>query len=276
MNSDLRERLIGILGEMGLSAYEAKAFSALLAHGPSTRYELARFAHVPTPKIYETVHRLSEKGFVTLSAESRPRVRPLEPNILLERLRLRQESTLSRLDRTLEDVQRTSTPRASVQSVWTLVGPTAAFDKASEIINRARRSVYFAGFSDDLARLREVMESADKRGVAIVGMSYGASPIQVRRLVEHGDAEGLVDRTGGRWLALVCDHNEVLVSYPMDGECESVWTNSPVLSLIICKYIDEHFFKERPIHYRDPEASGGANHQANSNSAKLRGPHARR
>lgn len=268
MNSDGRERLVGILGEMGLSGYEAKAFSALLTYGPSTRYELARVARIPTPKIYETVHRLSEKGLVTLSAESRPRVRPLEPRILLERLRVRQESTLARLDETLEEIQKTSAPGTTVRSVWTLAGAAAALDKGAEIIDRARSAIYFAGFAEDLSILREPLRSASKRRVAIVGMSYGVSPIDVGKLVEHGDAEGLIDRTGGRWLALVCDRNEVLVSYPLDGDCESVWTNSPVLSLIISKYIDEHFFKERPISYRPHRTRSRTSSQRNSSSPK--------
>lgn len=246
MNETLIDRLIETLVEMGLSVYEARAYAALLTKSPTTRYELAKLAGVPSPKIYEAVQRLYEKGFVNQTAGEVPLVTPLEPDVLVARLRQRQERSLARLSDTLDQIRRSHEQHPS-NDIWSLAGVDAAFGKAIEIIARCQDSLYLAAFAPDLMAMERAVTEAVERGIAVKVLSYGASTLHCGSIVEHGDAEGIIQRTGGRWLAMVRDRIEVLVSYPLDGDCESVWTNSPVFSLIISKYIDEHFFGERPI-----------------------------
>jgi HTH-type transcriptional regulator, sugar sensing transcriptional regulator len=231
---------------MGLSSYEARAYTALLSKSPATRYELARMARIPSAKIYEAVQRLYEKGLVIESADEVPLIAPLEPEILLERVREEQQSSLDTLGNLLADVKRSRSDQ-HVHYIWNLAGTQCAFDKAIEVIKRCREELHLAGFGSDLGALGPALEEAAGRGCSIMTVTYGPSPLRAGHVVEHGDVKGVHDRTGGRWLALASDHREVLVSYPLDGVCDSVWTNSPVLALIISKYVQEHFFKERPI-----------------------------
>jgi len=134
-----------------------------------------------------------------------------------------------------------------MQYMWTLVGTQAAYDKACEIIGRCKETLHIAAFEPDLVVLNDTIAAASSRGVSVQALVYGTSPLHHGQVAEHGDVDGVIWRAGGRWLALASDRREVLVSYPLEGEGDSFWTNSPVLALIISKYVEEHFFEERPI-----------------------------
>ena len=259
MDDEFINQLAGLLGEMGFSVYESKAYAALLGEKqPVTRYALAKISGVPSPKIYEAVQKLYEKGYVTQTVGEVPLVAPVDPYTVLERIRQEQERSLEHLYKVLEDTQLASQKKEG--HIWNLAGIESAFAKANEIINRSQSSIYVAGFGQDLTPLVPGIQAAEERGVQVRILSYGSPLITVGDLAEHGDVEGVINRTGGRWLALVSDQSEVLVSYPLERNCESVWTNSPVLSLMISKYVDEHFFRDRPISYEiRGEATGGQN-----------------
>src|SRR5882672_12795038 len=51
------------LQQLGLNAYEARAWLVLLGHSRFKALELAPRAHVPRQKIYEVLDSLVEKGF---------------------------------------------------------------------------------------------------------------------------------------------------------------------------------------------------------------------
>lgn len=246
MDGTLIDGLVELLSGVGFSIYEAKAYAALLGEKqPVTRYALAKISGVPSPKIYDAVQRLYEKGYVTQTVDEIPLVSPVDPEVLLDQLRREQETSLDRLYELLQSAQLTG--REGVGYIWSLAGLESAFAKAMEIIQRSHSSIYMAGFGQDLTPLVPEIKAAEKRGVKVRVLSYGHSLVTAGEIAEHGDVEGIVERTGGRWLALVSDRDEILVSYPLDGNCESVWTNSPVLSLMISKYVDEHFYQDRPI-----------------------------
>jgi sugar-specific transcriptional regulator TrmB len=257
MDDELINQLADLLGEMELSAYEAKAYAALLGEKqPVTRYVLARISGVPSPKIYGVVQKLYEKGYVTQTVGEVPLIAPIDPYIVLERIRQKQERALENLYQVLEDTELTRQKEEG--HIWNLAGVESAFAKANEIIERSQFSIYMAVFGQDLMPLLPGIRVAEERGVRVRILSYGSPLARAGEIAEHGDVEGIIDRTGGRWFALVSDQREVLVSYPLERSCESVWTNSPVLSLMISKYVDEHFFRDRPISYetRDESVNG--------------------
>jgi sugar-specific transcriptional regulator TrmB len=248
MNQRLKERFAAILMELGFSEYEARAYVTLLEKSPISRYELSKNARVPQPKIYETIERLHRKGYVSLTTDEVPLVMPLSPELLLERMNEEHASLLSELDAITEQVQETfAQDDGRIERIWSLSGTAAAIEKTQEVIDHSVKVLYLAGFPDELDLLQEQVQAAERRGVAISVLAYGGTDISSGRVAEHGEPEAITRRTGGRWLACTSDGKEVLVAHPLDGECESVWMNSPVISLMISKYVDEHFFEERLV-----------------------------
>ena len=58
----VNNRTQGLLIDLGMTEYEAKAYMALMRCQPATPYEIAKAAGLPTSKIYETIKRLTDQG----------------------------------------------------------------------------------------------------------------------------------------------------------------------------------------------------------------------
>jgi len=252
LRKDSEKSILALLKEAGLSSYEARAYVALVKRNPVTRYELAKISGVPSPKIYSAVQKLYERGYVYQTADEVPYITPIDPTELIDDLRANKEETIKQLEEKFDEIQDTFMAK-DLDFIWIIAGFESALTKAKETIEKATSTVYIAGFSHDLDLLRDPICRTSGRGVRTRILSYGSSEFEGCDVAVHFDSEGITERTGGHWLTIVGDNAEVLVSYPMDDGCNSVWTNSPVLSLIITKYIDEHFYEQR---LSDRELSG--------------------
>lgn len=79
------------LRDLGLTKYEASAYSTLLKEGVSGAQELSRKSEIPVGKIYEVLSNLNNMGLVEFQ-RSRPRqYRAVKPTIALNNLYSKKE-----------------------------------------------------------------------------------------------------------------------------------------------------------------------------------------
>jgi sugar-specific transcriptional regulator TrmB len=71
------------LQQLGLNAYEARAWLVLLGHGQFKALEIAPRAHVPRQKIYEVLDSLVEKGFAQVVQGRTKLFSAVEPRLAL-------------------------------------------------------------------------------------------------------------------------------------------------------------------------------------------------
>jgi len=69
------------LQQVGLNAYEARAYLVLLGHPRFKALEVAARAHVPRQKIYEVLDSLVEKGFAQMVQEKTKLFSAVEPSL---------------------------------------------------------------------------------------------------------------------------------------------------------------------------------------------------
>jgi sugar-specific transcriptional regulator TrmB len=93
VNGKERE-IVDMLGDFGLSGYEAKMYFTLLTIGEAKVIKITRKASVPQSKAYDVLDRLQEKGFVELSgtAPKRYRARVLEEMTDITKRRMLKET----------------------------------------------------------------------------------------------------------------------------------------------------------------------------------------
>jgi sugar-specific transcriptional regulator TrmB len=72
VNGKERE-IVDMLNDFGLSMYEAKMYFTLLAIGEAKVCVASRKASVPQSKAYDVLENLTEKGFVEMSSDERPK-----------------------------------------------------------------------------------------------------------------------------------------------------------------------------------------------------------
>ena len=91
------------LQQVGLNAYESRAYVTLIGHPRFKALELATRAHVPRQKIYEVLGSLVEKGFAQVVHGKAKLFSAVEPRLALEGYLARRREAM---DRELGDRQR--------------------------------------------------------------------------------------------------------------------------------------------------------------------------
>lgn len=231
----VEEQVVENLQELGLSLYEARLYLGLLKHGQQNGNELSRSSGVPSSKVYAMLERLAEAGLVahTQSGNNVEYV-CVPPEDLLHKLRDQYMKPLEYLGATLPKIVRPS-PEPDFLRVVSL---DAIVGHAGSIIRSAEEQLYLSIWADKFDELREDLLEADKRGVRIFGMMYGASPPDIGWWQRHSYQETVASRIGGRMFTLVRDELEALIAHvPDQGEPSAVRTQNPVLVLIAEEYL---------------------------------------
>jgi sugar-specific transcriptional regulator TrmB len=92
------------LQQVGLNAYEARAYLTLIGHPKFKALDLAARAHVPRQKIYEVLGSLVEKGFAQVVHGKAKIFSAVEPQLALRGYLARRRETLDREQRDREQV----------------------------------------------------------------------------------------------------------------------------------------------------------------------------
>ncbi len=90
------ESLARRLQEIGLNAYESRAYVTLIGHPRFKALDLAARAHVPRQKIYEVLGSLIEKGFAQVVHGKAKLFSAVEPQLALQGFLARRRETLER------------------------------------------------------------------------------------------------------------------------------------------------------------------------------------
>lgn len=91
-----REQNIRRLQDVGLNAYESRAYLVLIGHSSFKALEVAGRAGIPRQKIYEVLDSLVEKGFVRVVQGKAKLFSAVEPSLALEGFLNRKKETFER------------------------------------------------------------------------------------------------------------------------------------------------------------------------------------
>jgi sugar-specific transcriptional regulator TrmB len=240
--SDL-DQLLEDLQLFGFTEYESRLYIALLRKNPINRHQLSKLANIPTAKVYETIDRLVRKGIVAATdASDRPTYVPLPPEEVTRQIRSNAEHKLQSVEARLRTISA-QTENDVRPLTWNLEGFDRVLAKAREVIDRSRQYVMCAMWDHELQILLPGLRGAQERGVEIVLLVYGEAPADLGIVHEHGKEAVLLEQTGGRWLSVAAEAaQEVIIGFfPPTGPATGVWAQSTILSMIVQKYIREHF-----------------------------------
>ena len=197
------------LQALGLTEYEARGYTALLALGRAAPARIARQAGIPRPKVYETLQRLEARGLAARVNETPLEYAPLSAREYLTRARRAFDGRLEALERDLSRLAPDSAPEA----VYALHGDAAVTALCETLALGARRELFLGGEGDVAAHL----EQLTPRGVNVVqAVLLSAPPIaapgqQPLLLARDGEAAVVAHFGGGREAHAVHSHNPLIV-----------------------------------------------------------------
>jgi sugar-specific transcriptional regulator TrmB len=246
------QAVITKLSELGLSEYESKAYLALLHSNPSTAYEIAKESGIPTSKIYQVIHKLTEKGICLLSEENGKTKRyiPIQPDEFLNRYK----STVGTLVDSLKEEFNSLDSRQDASRIWNISDYDHLIDKARRMIDSAHSVLLLSLWKEELEPLEAALRKAEERGVRIALVHFGIPKICVGQVYYHPIEDTLYAEKGGRGFVLISDSQEVLIgTVSYEGRAEGAWSRNKGFVMISEDYVKHDVYITKIIKRLDKE-----------------------
>jgi len=147
------EKAVKFLKEFGLNAYEAKAYLSLLLQPRITASEVSKISGVPPQRIYDSLKKLEEKGFIYSIGEKPKLYVPLPLKEALTgrvyQLRLEFEKKEKFLKSLINEVEKYVPKRRNEKEqperILTIEGEENISSKALELISETKKTLWIAG-----------------------------------------------------------------------------------------------------------------------------------
>lgn len=155
----------GKLEALGLSAYESKAYIALVAHGYGNAELIAKTAQIPRTSAYSVLKSLETKGFA-MATTGRPVIyKPEPPSKIYERVKEELKETFQKLELIHEILRERGEP----QLVYTITGKDKVTEKIGELLDKSTKNFIIS--TPVMLEIRENLgkkfQNAMKRGIEI-------------------------------------------------------------------------------------------------------------
>lgn len=158
---------IEYLETLGLSAYAARTFVALVSLGGGTARDVSETADVPRTRVYDAVEELDTHGLVERQHSNPNRFWPASVETISRYFEERYQSRVAVLGEALDELDSTSRP-SEQRGVWTVTGTERVTDRTVEFVDAAGDTVtYLAGPDQRSPDITAALERATDRGVAV-------------------------------------------------------------------------------------------------------------
>ena len=226
-----------LLASLGLSGYEARAYTALLASQPATAYELAKQAGLPTSKIYQTLARLAEKGMAIPLAEEDERGRKfaaLDPDEFLAA----KKQDVSHAASLLAPMLKSLAPTGQVGHVWPIASAASIMARVRRMIAQASDRVLISLWPAELSFLQDELASAARRKVKVAVVHFGEPRISIGATFHHPVEGAIYQEKGGRGLSLAVDGEEAAMgTFDESGGAQGAWSRNRAFVMATEDYI---------------------------------------
>lgn len=223
-----------MLQQFGFTQYESQVYECLISDGTALdATAIVKQSGVPRAKVYEVLHRLSEKGLILESTIEKKRLYtalPIETTI--EKLKMDFENIVEKL----RNRKRKAAP--ADDRVWTLKDNSSIQSVLKDMIVQAESSVFISGWTDDLQNYLPLLEGKAKAGITVKIHTIGELDTSISEVstlvpdVHHDTLE--------RSRIIIVDDREMLFA----GIEESKWQAIRTQSGPLVKFFTEFFYHD--------------------------------
>lgn len=219
-------RAVEILGKVGLTVYEARAYIALVARGIGDAATLAQAARIPRTSAYKVLESLAEKGYAVPSGGKPILFRPKPPLEVAESLKGSIQEVFDRL----ESLHRLVAEHGEPQLVYLLAGRERVVARIGELLDQSTKT--FILTTPQIAELRDELAkklaNAVRRGVEVTFVSGALQRVP----------EGVryVPRDNLRATEVLADGEHALLAAPGFDACG--YTDNPILTAHLKQFLE--------------------------------------
>jgi HTH-type transcriptional regulator, sugar sensing transcriptional regulator len=224
--SDEFRRAADVLGKVGLTQYEARAYIALVARGVGDAATLATAAGIPRTSAYKVLESLAAKGYAQPTGGKPILFRPTPPLDVAETLK----TAIQEVFEQLAALHRVVAEHGEPQLVYLLSGREKVLAKVGELLEQSMRT--FILTTPQVAEVRDELgkkiQHAVKRGVRV---TFVSAPLQrVPEGVEYVPRENL------RATEVLADGEHALLAAPGFDACG--FTDNPILIAHLKQFLE--------------------------------------
>jgi HTH-type transcriptional regulator, sugar sensing transcriptional regulator len=215
-----------VLGKVGLTQYEARAYIALVARGVGDAATLATSAGIPRTSAYKVLESLAEKGYAKPTGGKPILFRPTPPLDVAETLK----GAIQTVFEQLAMLHRVVAEHGEPQLVYLLSGREKVVAKIGELLDQSTRTFILttrqvSELRDDLGKK---IQHAVKRGVQV---TFVTAPLQrVPEGVEYVARENLLATE------VLADGEHALLAAPGLEACG--FTDNPILTAHLKQFLE--------------------------------------
>ena len=166
-------RAVSVLGQVGLTDYEARAYIALVARGIGDAAAIAQAAGIPRTSAYKVLESLAQKNYAQPAGGKPLLFKPRRPIEVAESLK----GSIQEVFEKLEALHDIAAEHGEPQLVYLLNGREKVIGKIAELLDQSTRS--FILTTPQVADLRDELGKkfahAVKRGVEV---TFVTAPLQ--------------------------------------------------------------------------------------------------
>jgi HTH-type transcriptional regulator, sugar sensing transcriptional regulator len=224
--SDEFRKAAEVLGKVGLTQYEARAYIALVGRGLGDAATLATAAGIPRTSAYKVLESLAEKGYAKPTGGKPILFRPTPPLDVAETLKTAVQEVFEKLAL----LHRVVAEHGEPQLVYLLSGREKVVQKIGELLDQSNEA--FILTTPQLADLRDELgkkiQHAVKRGVRV---TFITTPLQ--RIPEGVE---FVQRENLRATEALSDGAHALLAAPGLEACG--FTDNPILIAHLKQFLE--------------------------------------
>lgn len=227
--------IIGHLGQLGFTDYEARAYTALVRRSPLTGYELAKVSGVPRPNIYAVIEHLQQKGAVlAIGINGGVKYASVPPEELLGKLSKSFQSHVREASSSLIQIQNIT----QVDYIWHLKGYGNLIEKAKNILENTKHRALLGLWPSEAQLLAPTLQELKARGIEPVILCFQGNSEDVCEGIAKVYKLPLNTKMGTHGFVLVSDELELLTAeMPLNSEPQGAWTKQKLFVDMATRYI---------------------------------------
>ncbi len=225
---------------IGFTEYEARVYLALLSDNPATGYQISKRTGVPRSMVYEALGRLHARGAVLKTGNQRATlIRPVPPDILLERFESEHRSLLKNLQEGLGELYNAQ----QEEHLWSISGSHTVLAYAKQMIEGVKDEILLVLNDTHLDTFGDGIQAACEAGVAASAVLTGDKELFCGQSVRHPPLESELQQLSDMLVVIVDDH-ECLIANTKGDTIATITTNRNII-FIAKQFIWMEIFTQR-------------------------------
>ncbi len=245
----LMSTAISGLTRLGLSEYEAKAYTALLRENPLTAYEISKNSGIPSSKIYEVVKRLESRHMVqSIHGERSKMFIPTPPDEFIETFKTSMEDSLGAVRNELKGLK----VGMDTSYTWHIKDYDGLVLKAKRMLDTAVQTILLSIWPSEIEVFENSIVKAENRGVRVVIIHYGATNLKSGQVYRHPVEDTIYAQKGVRGFTLIADSKEALISNISGQGTDAIWSMNEGFVMMTEDYLRHDIYIMKIVGRFDP------------------------